>query len=75
MFLLSLTTLAVASLSAFLSLNTQEDVFKAAMGCTAIISFLLTLFIAPWALKLSIVAVPLMVNWLSNRAMKRSLNY
>ncbi|ACK65289.1 hypothetical protein PCC8801_1223 [Rippkaea orientalis PCC 8801] len=61
MLILSLMTLAIASGSAFVSLNVKEEVIKAAMGCTAVLSFLLTLICAPWLLKLTIVAIPLVI--------------
>jgi hypothetical protein len=66
MLVLSLVTLTIASLSAFLSLKTQEDVVKAAMACTAIIAIFLTLVLAPWLLKLTIVAIPVAIGKLNN---------
>lgn len=74
MLVLSLITLLVASVSTFLSLNTQEDVFKAAMGCSAVISLLLTLFFAPWVLKLAIIAIPLVIDKFNDLSTERSLN-
>jgi uncharacterized protein YlaN (UPF0358 family) len=38
MFILSLITLAIASTSAFVSLNAKEEVFKVAMAGLAIVS-------------------------------------
>lgn len=74
MLLISLITLAIASVSAFLSLNMREEVVKVAMGCVAILSSLLTLLFAPWILKLAIVAVPLIIDRLNDRATKEFLN-
>ncbi len=59
MLVASLITLGIASMSAFLSLNLQEDIVKVSMGCLALLSLLVTLILAPWILKLSLVAVPL----------------
>lgn len=55
----SLMSLAIATVATWASVNTEEEVFQAAMGLTALLSALLTLFFAPWLLKLLIVAVPL----------------
>jgi hypothetical protein len=62
MLVLSLASLVLASLSAFLCLNVQEDVVRASLACVTIVSILVTLFFAPWALKLSLVAVPFAVE-------------
>ncbi|MGB5594716.1 MAG: riboflavin synthase subunit alpha [Crocosphaera sp.] len=66
MLIISLITLAIASVSAFLSLNLREDVVKVSMGCVAVLSSLLTLLVAPWALKLSLVAIPIVLDRLNN---------
>lgn len=58
MLVLSLLSLVLASLSAFLCLNVQEDALRASLGCVAVLSILITLFFAPWILKLTLVAVP-----------------
>lgn len=58
MLLFSLMTLAIASVSGFLCLTIQEEVIRACLGCFAIIAVLLTLFYAPWALKLTLIAIP-----------------
>ncbi|MEL4894028.1 riboflavin synthase subunit alpha [Crocosphaera sp. Alani8] len=62
MLVISLITLAIASVSAFLSISLKEDVVKVSMGCVAVLSSLLTLIFAPWVLKLSIVAIPLVID-------------
>ncbi len=62
MFIISLITLVVASLSAFVSVNCQEEVIKAAMACLAVLCALITLLIAPWLIKLSLFAIPLLVE-------------
>ncbi|HAC65849.1 MAG TPA: riboflavin synthase subunit alpha [Cyanothece sp. UBA12306] len=73
MLMLSLITLLIASVSAFVSLNVQEEVLKAAMGCSAILSCLLTLVFAPWIIKLAIVAIPIViVDRLSHRTTEKS---
>ncbi len=66
MLFLSLLTLSPASISALLSLNSREEIFRVAMGCVALLFALVTLLVAPWALKLTLAAIPLIwerVNW------------
>ncbi len=74
MLIISLITLAIASVSAFLSLNLKEDVVKVSMGCVAVLSSLLTLIFAPWILKLSIVGIPLVIDRLNNLTTEESPN-
>jgi hypothetical protein len=62
MFLLSVVSLAIASVSAFFSLSVQEEVVKVALACTAVFAIFLTLVCAPWSLKLTLVAIPLVVE-------------
>ncbi|BFM39961.1 riboflavin synthase subunit alpha [Synechocystis sp. LKSZ1] len=59
MVVLSLVSLVVAFLSAAFCLNIREEVVRAALGCVAILSLLLTLVCAPWALKLTLIAIPI----------------
>lgn len=66
MLVYSLITLSVASVAAFISLHTQEDVFKAVMGFTAAISLFFTLVFAPWVLKAILIGVPLGLDKLNN---------
>ncbi len=61
MFLFSILTLVISILATMLSITTTEEVFKAAMAATAILSMLLTLIFAPWLLKLTLVIIPLML--------------
>ncbi|MGK7932658.1 MAG: riboflavin synthase subunit alpha [Microcystaceae cyanobacterium] len=58
MFILSLITLSIASISALLSINSREEIVRVAMGCFALLCVFVTLLIAPWALKLTIIAIP-----------------
>jgi hypothetical protein len=74
MLVLSIITLGIASVAAFLSLNTKEEVFKVSMVCTSIIFTVLTLAIAPWFLKLMIVAIPFALDKLNNRSTEKSIN-
>ena len=62
MLVTSLVTLAVATAAAFFSINTDEEVFKVAMGFAAALSALLTLIFAPWIMKLVIVGVFLVLG-------------
>jgi hypothetical protein len=57
MLVISLITLAIASLSAFFSLNMQEEVFRVAIKCIALLSLFITLLLAPWAIKLTLAAI------------------
>ncbi|ADB95014.1 hypothetical protein UCYN_02690 [Candidatus Atelocyanobacterium thalassa isolate ALOHA] len=59
MLVTSLIALGIASMSAFLSFSLKEDIVKVSMGCLALLSLFITLILAPWILKLSLVAVPL----------------
>lgn len=74
MLVLSLVTLLIASVSAFLSLNTQEEVVKVSTGFASVLSLFLTLIVAPWILKLSIVAIPLILDRLNSSSTKQSIN-
>ena len=66
MLALSLGTLFVAAIALFISFNIDDDVFKAAIRFTSIAFSLVTLFCAPWILKLSLVAVSLTIASLSS---------
>ena len=65
MLALSLGTLFVAAIALFISFNIDDDVFKAAIRFTSVTFSLVTLFCAPWILKLSLVAVSLAIASLS----------
>jgi hypothetical protein len=49
MLVLSLVSLAIASISTFIFLNVQEDVIRPCFAVTAALALLLTLCLAPWA--------------------------
>ena len=66
MLALSLGTLSVAAIALFISFNIDDDVFKAAIRFTSVAFSLVTLFCAPWILKLSLVAVSLAIASLSS---------
>lgn len=61
MLAISLVTLAVAAIALYISSKIRDDVFKAAMRFTSVAFSLVTLFCAPWILKLSLVAIPLVI--------------
>lgn len=63
---LSLVTLAVAAIALYISYKISDDVFKAAMRFTSVAFSLVTLFCAPWILKLSLVAIPLVIASLTS---------
>ncbi len=66
MLTLSLVTLSVAAIALFVSFNIDDDVFKAAIRFTSVAFSLVTLFCAPWILKLTLVAVFLAIASLSS---------
>ena len=66
MLALSLGTLSVAAIALFVSFSIDDDVFKAAIRFTSVTFSLVTLFCAPWILKLSLVAVSLAIASLSS---------
>ena len=68
MLVFSLISLAIATVTACLSVNSQEEVVKAAMAFAALLASLLTLLLAPWILKLMIVLAPVMLDKLNNRS-------
>jgi hypothetical protein len=75
MFILSLITLAIASTSAFVSLNAKEEVLKVAMASLAIVSVFLTLVLAPWELKLILAAIPFAIVKFNYRSTEKTTNY
>lgn len=66
MLTLSLVTLSIAAIALYVSSKINDDVFKAAMRFTSLTFSLVTLFCAPWILKLSLVAVPLAIASLNS---------
>lgn len=61
MLALSLVTLSVAAIALYISFRIDDDVFKAATRFTSVTFSLVTLFCAPWILKLSLVAVSIVI--------------
>ncbi len=61
MLTLSLVTLMITAIAFFISIKINDDVFKAGMRFTAVIFSLVTLFCAPWILKLGLIAIPLAI--------------
>lgn len=66
MLALSLVTLAVAAIALYISSIVDDDVFKAAIRFTSVAFSLVTLFCAPWILKLSLVGVSIAIASLSS---------
>ena len=66
MLALSLVTLAVAAIALYISSVINDDVFKAATRFTSVAFSLVTLFCAPWILKLSLVAVSIAIASLNS---------
>ena len=62
MLTLSLGTLSVALITLYISSRLNDDVFKAAMRFSSLAFSLVTLFCAPWILKLCLVAIPLAIS-------------
>jgi hypothetical protein len=61
MLALSLVTLSIAATALYISFRINDDVFKAAITFTSVAFSVLTLFFAPWILKLSLVAVSIAI--------------
>lgn len=66
MLALSLVTLFIAAIALLVSSKINDDVFKTAMRFTAVTFSLVTLFCAPWILKLGLVAIPLAIVGISS---------
>lgn len=62
MLVLSLLTLSVTAIALYIGSKLKDDAFKAGMSLTALAFMLITLICAPWILKLSIVAIPLLIG-------------
>ena len=62
MLTLSLGTLSVALIALYISSRLNDDVFKAGMRFSSLTFSLVTLFCAPWILKLCLVAIPLAIS-------------
>ena len=65
MLTLSLVTLFIAITTLYISSKISDDVFKAGMRFTSLTFSLITLFCAPWILKLSLVAIPIAIATLN----------
>ena len=61
MLALSLVTLAIAAIALYISSIIDDDVFKAAIRFTSVTFSVVTLFCAPWILKLSLVGVSMAI--------------
>ncbi|MBO9999571.1 MAG: hypothetical protein J7641_11290 [Cyanobacteria bacterium SID2] len=57
-----LVALAVAGAAIFLSLNTTEEIVKVAAVGTAGLFLVLSLFFAPWIVKVAVLAAPLTLS-------------
>ncbi|BAZ44614.1 hypothetical protein NIES4102_16260 [Chondrocystis sp. NIES-4102] len=58
---ISLVTLFVAAIALYISSQIQDDVFKAATMFASLTFYLITLFCAPWVLKMCLICVPLAI--------------
>ena len=63
---LSLVTLLAAAIALYISSKINDDVFKAGMRFTSLTFSLVTLFCAPWILKLTLVAIPMAIASLNS---------
>lgn len=61
MLTLSLVTLSIAAIALFISSKINDEVFKAGMRFASVTFSLVTLFCAPWILKLGLIAIPLAI--------------
>jgi hypothetical protein len=66
MLTLSLVTLFVAAIALYISYTINDDVFQAAMRFSSLTFSLISLFCAPWLLKLALVAIPLAIASLNS---------
>jgi hypothetical protein len=57
---ISLGSIFAASVAVYLTTKIQDEVFKVGMTVIALVFVLITLICAPWALKLLVVALPLL---------------
>jgi len=62
MFIASLMSLTIATLTAWVSFNTEEEVVQTALGLVSLLSILLSLFFAPWIIKILVVGIALLVE-------------
>ncbi|MCW6036239.1 hypothetical protein K4A83_08135 [Spirulina subsalsa FACHB-351] len=60
-----LISLSIASVAVCLNINTQEEIVKVTAGFIALLCLFLSLFFAPWFLKLLILALPLAMDKLN----------
>jgi hypothetical protein len=66
MLALSLAALSGTAIALYSSTKIQDDVFKIGMYFAALTFILVTLICAPWILKLSLVAIPLIIGTLNS---------
>jgi hypothetical protein len=66
MLFFSLATLFVAAIALYISYTINDDVFQTAMRFASLTFSLVTLFSAPWLLKLGLVAVPMAIATLTS---------
>ena len=62
MFIASLMGLIIATVTAWVSFNTEEEVVQTALGLVSLLSVLLALFFAPWIIKILVVGIALLVE-------------
>ena len=62
MFIASLMSLGIATVTAWVSLNSEEEVVQTALGLVSLLSILLSLFFAPWIIKILVVGIALLVE-------------
>lgn len=74
MFFLSLITLGIATITTYLSINSQEEIFKVGMATVAIIFGLLSLFFAPWELKLLVIVIPFILEKIATKSRQNWTN-
>ena len=58
----SLITLGITACAMCLSINTKEEIVKVSTASIALFTGFLTLCFAPWMIKLTVVAVPLVLD-------------
>lgn len=58
----SLMSFGIATVTAWASINTEEEVCQAALGLVSVLSIILSLFFAPWLIKLLVIVIPLLLE-------------
>lgn len=70
MLAISCVLILITVAAANLSINTKEEVVKVSMAVVALLALFITIVIAPWSIKLPIIALPFVIGKLEAIATK-----